>query len=167
MICKCEIVFISLHSNLFTQNAIFMNERDKVVKIMECEGLNAKQFATEIGVSAGTISNIMSGRNKPSLEVMQAILRRFRTINCWWLFGDIGSMYLTTPIDNAPRLPFPEEETGKSDSLPPQGAEASPNVTPVPSSVPSAAQQTSSSYIHSRTVSKIVIFYSDGTFEER
>ncbi len=143
-----------------------MNERDKIVKIMECEGLNAKQFATEIGVSAGTISNIMSGRNKPSLEVMQAILRRFRTINCWWLFGDIGSMYLTTPIDNAPRLPFPEEESEKTAPLPHQGAEASPNATPVPPSTPSPTPQTSS-YIHPRTVSKIVIFYSDGTFEER
>ena len=148
-----------------------MNERDKVVKIMECEGLNAKQFATEIGVSAGTISNIMNGRNKPSLEVMQAILRRFRTINCWWLFGDIGSMYLSSPIDNAPRLPFPDEEMEKTSSLPPQGTEASPNnATPVMSSVassgPFSALQTSSC-VHPRTVTKIVIFYSDGTFEER
>ena len=41
-----------------------MNERDRLVKIMESEGMSARQFSQEIGISAGAISNIMSGRNK-------------------------------------------------------------------------------------------------------
>ena len=58
-----------------------MNERDRVLKIMQSEGMNAKQFCQEVGISQGTLSNIMGGRNKPSLDVMQAILSRFRAIN--------------------------------------------------------------------------------------
>ena len=35
-----------------------MDERERLAKIIESEKLTAKQFAAEIGVSAGTISNI-------------------------------------------------------------------------------------------------------------
>ena len=72
-----------------------MNERDRLVKIMESEGMSARQFSQEIGISAGAISNIMSGRNKPSLDVLQAVLRRFRAISCDWLIMGVGNMYLS------------------------------------------------------------------------
>ncbi len=143
-----------------------MNERDRIAKIMECEGLNAKQFSQEIGVSAGTISNIMGGRNKPSLEVIQAVMRRFRTINCLWLLDGTGSMYQTTPADAAPRLPFPEEEMNKG-AAPDSTKNAvlrSDVVTPASNQAPTSSASPSAP---PRTVRKVVIFYSDGTFEER
>ena len=80
-----------------------MNERDRVLKIMQSEGMNAKQFCQEVGISQGTLSNIMGGRNKPSLDVMQAILRRFRAINCDWLIMGIGNMYLSSGLENNQR----------------------------------------------------------------
>lgn len=51
-----------------------MDERQRLVKIMESEQVNAKEFSSQVGISASTLSNILGGRNKPSLEVMQAIL---------------------------------------------------------------------------------------------
>ena len=45
-----------------------MDERDRLIEIMKSQGLNSKQLSLELGVSAGAISNIMGGRNKPSLE---------------------------------------------------------------------------------------------------
>ena len=143
-----------------------MDERAKIAKIMECEGLNAKQFSQEIGVSAGTISNIMGGRNKPSLEVMQAILRRFRTINCWWLIDNTGNMYVTTPADNTPRLPFPDEETGKNPVSVQEPATTSVSTTAVQEQH-KPATKANPPFIPPRTVTKVMIFYSDGTFEER
>lgn len=161
-----------------------MAERDRLQKIMECEGLNAKQFSQEVGISAGTISNIMGGRNKPSLEVMQAIIRRFPQINCLWLVDGKGAMYVSTP-DNAPRLPFPDENgnNGNNDDSVSNTAEtqtrnAAKNVQPAGTSVgasPSTTavatnpsqQQMPTPATPLRTVQKIVIFYSDGTFEER
>ena len=70
-----------------------MNERDRVLQVMQSEGMNAKQFCQEVGISPGTLSNITGGRNKPSLDVMQAILRRFRAVNCDWLIMGVGTMY--------------------------------------------------------------------------
>ena len=71
-----------------------MNERDRVLQVMQSEGMNAKQFCQEVGISQGTLSNIMGGRNKPSLDVMQAILRRFRAVSCDWLIMGVGTMYI-------------------------------------------------------------------------
>lgn len=58
---------------------------DRIRKIMEKEGLNSALFADKIGVSRGTITHVLSGRNKPSLEVVQKILDTFPNINSEWL----------------------------------------------------------------------------------
>lgn len=130
-----------------------MNERDRLVKIIESEGLNAKQFSQEIGVSAGTISNIIGGRNKPSLDVLQAVLRRFRSINCDWLIMGIGNMYVSGG-SNSEELPLFVDH---GDVLPSIDSAVDVSLA--------ASQEVATSA--SRTVEKILIFYSDGTFEER
>lgn len=38
---------------------------------MQAEGLNATQFASEIGIKTPTLSHILSGRNNPSLDVLK------------------------------------------------------------------------------------------------
>lgn len=136
-----------------------MNERDRLVKIMECEGLNAKQFSTEVGISNGTTSNILGGRNKPSLEVMQAILHRFRSINCQWLIMGTGSMYLTptTQADGSEPTLFPEVQKEDESRSPGQG------VRNQEQEIRSKDKES----VRQRTIQKILIFYSDGTFEER
>lgn len=130
-----------------------MNERDRLVKIIESEGLNAKQFSQEIGVSAGTISNIIGGRNKPSLDVLQAVLRRFRSINCDWLIMGVGNMYLSG-----------SERTDAT--LFEQVATPASSLEDLPLEQPSSPVERMSAAA-GRTVEKILIFYSDGTFEER
>jgi transcriptional regulator with XRE-family HTH domain len=57
-----------------------MDERERLIEIMKSQGLNAKQLSLELEVSAGTISNIMSGRNKPSLELLQNNATHFPSI---------------------------------------------------------------------------------------
>ena len=53
-----------------------MNERERIEKVKDALGLTARQFAAEIHVQPGTISNMMAGRNNPSLEVMKRIMER-------------------------------------------------------------------------------------------
>lgn len=135
-----------------------MNERDRVLKIMQSEGMNAKQFCQEVGISQGTLSNIMGGRNKPSLDVMQAILRRFRGISCDWLIMGVGTMYVSGTHDEGMRTLF----GGENEAVEVPKEVAQPSVVVNNSNISSAAAPSLS-----RTVDKILIFYSDGTFEER
>ena len=131
-----------------------MNERDRVLQVMQSEGMNAKQFCQEVGISQGTLSNIMGGRNKPSLDVMQAILRRFRAVSCDWLIMGVGTMYVTGAREEG-RLPLFDSDTQAE--------------TPVVSAenVIVEEKKMTMAVAASRTVSKIMVFYSDGTFEER
>lgn len=151
-----------------------MSERDRLVKIMECEGMNAKQFSQEVGISAGTISNILGGRNRPSLEVMQAILRRFRSISCLWLITGAGSMYINDSSEESSRTLFPDMEPHEPVSYsnvqtPPAGSEEASNKqknsgTGTLGIVASSQDMDSRP---ARSVQKVLIFYTDGTFEER
>ena len=58
---------------------------NRIRKIIEKEGLNVNQFSTIIGVNRSTLSQILSGRNKPSIDVLQKILNNFPSVNSNWL----------------------------------------------------------------------------------
>ena len=135
-----------------------MNERDRVLQVMQSEGMNAKQFCQEVGISPGTLSNITGGRNKPSLDVMQAILRRFRAISCDWLIMGVGTMYVSGARDEGTQSLF--EVENETTEMPKEVAK--PSVVVNNSDISSTAAPSIS-----RKVDKILIFYSDGTFEER
>ena len=126
---------------------IMPNERQRLQQLMESEKVNAKEFAARAGISQSTLSNILGGRNKPSLDVIQAVLNAFRTISADWLVLGIGPMYR------------------------PQGAniqsalfDVKPNIKeeekPVETSLPAI-------HTPAKSVTKLTIFYSDGTFEDR
>ena len=135
-----------------------MNERDRVLQVMQSEGMNAKQFCLEVGISPGTLSNITGGRNKPSLDVMQAILRRFRAISCDWLIMGVGTMYVSGARDEGMQSLF--EVENETTEMPKEVAK--PSVVVNNSDISSTVAPSIS-----RKVDKILIFYSDGTFEER
>ena len=135
-----------------------MNERDRVLQVMQSEGMNAKQFCQEVGISPGKLSNITGGRNKPSLDVMQAILRRFRAISCDWLIMGVGTMYVSGARDEGMQSLFEVE----NEAIEAPKEVVKPSVVVNNSDISSTAAPSIS-----RKVDKILIFYSDGTFEER
>ena len=142
-----------------------MNERERLVKIIESEGLTARQFAAEIGVSAGTISNILGGRNNASLEIMTKILNRFRTISADWLILGTGTMY--RPNGGVTQTAVFGDLRPEVDCLP---ADELSSAT-VPAQVLPTAQVPASRTIAPKPVQKqiarIIVYYTDGTYEER
>ncbi len=50
-----------------------MYMKDRILKVMQKEGLSNAEFAEKIGISTSSLSHIFSGRNKPSLEVVMRI----------------------------------------------------------------------------------------------
>ena len=141
-----------------------MTEKERLEKIMETEGMNARQFATEIGVQSSTISNIMGDRNRPSLEVLQKVLNRFRTISSDWLILGVGSMYRQKIDSQQPTL-FEEKPLEQDGSYLPL---AQPVEIPAPSNANKRALQEPvvQTKLIAKKVQKVVIFYEDGTFDE-
>ncbi len=67
-----------------------MHERLK--NWMGIEGLKSSALADSIGVNRATISHILSGRNKPSIDFLEKLLNVYPNVNANWLISGIGYM---------------------------------------------------------------------------
>ena len=123
------------------------------------------EFAKEIGKSAATVTNIFKGRNKPSIDLLQSILDRFRVINPEWLLMGVGPMYRQkgSPTEQLLLDIRPEE---------PENAQPGSSVITVSAAATDANRAKAKpatqvvERIIEKKIQKIVVFYEDGTFEE-
>ena len=99
----------------------------------------ASSFSDKIGVQRSSISHILSGRNKPSLDFVLKILSTYPEVELYWLLNGKGKF---------PSLPQKSTVEIKPDSV---ASDRSINV------------KTES---EDKTIDKIFIFYKDGTFKE-
>ena len=67
-----------------------MHERLK--NWMGIEGLKSSALADSIAVNRATISHILSGRNKPSIDFLEKLLNVYPNVNANWLISGIGYM---------------------------------------------------------------------------
>ncbi len=125
-----------------------MNERERIKLVQEKLGLTARQFAAEIRVQPGTISNMMAGRNNPSLEVMKRIMERYPTLNPEWLIAGRGQMWRTEP----------GKEPGLFDAQAPDPKNKSVRTVQKEEPQTPAAPP--------KQIARIVVYYTDNTYEE-
>ncbi len=71
--------------------------QNRVKQVIETKAYTPSRFADHVGVPRATISHILSGRNKPSLEVVQKILNAFPDISAEWLVKGIGTLGRPAP----------------------------------------------------------------------
>ena len=115
---------------------------------MRLNNLSASAFADEIGVQRSSISHILSGRNKPSLEFIQKVLKRYPKVDAGWLING------TTSVESdkyKPETTHSKEETPTPQEIKVSTAEPSPNV-------PSSKE--------GKKINRILVFYDDQSFEE-
>ncbi|MGY3090189.1 transcriptional regulator with XRE-family HTH domain [Hymenobacter sp. UYAg731] len=65
---------------------------ERIRTLIESRQLTPTQFADVIGVARPIVSHILSGRNKPSLEVVQRILAAMPDLAMPWLLNGTGPM---------------------------------------------------------------------------
>lgn len=88
-----------------------MNERERIEHIVEMYGLTPSQFADKTGIPRASVSHILGGRNKPSLEVLQKVWVAFPEINANWLMlgvGDAPQRRISEPTEAEERTPLHE-----------------------------------------------------------
>ena len=66
---------------------------NRINLILQAKNITAKQFAEEIGIQPSGMSHILSGRNNPSLEFVNKVIRRYPEIDANWLLLGKGQMY--------------------------------------------------------------------------
>ena len=135
--------------------------KDRIIKFLTHENLTGTRFADEIGVQRSSVSHILSGRNNPSFEFIQKILSRYKNVSSDWLIMGIGSMYkkpeqmdlfATQPlsINKQPAIPAQKQQEILT------SADDDKKILP----------DYCSEILPSRKVEKILIFYTDKTFDE-
>ncbi|QVY66378.1 helix-turn-helix domain-containing protein [Polaribacter sp. Q13] len=112
----------------------------RLKKVMEFHQLSASMFADKIGVQRSSISHILSGRNKPSLDFILKVTTEFNDVDMYWLLNGKGSF--------------------------PKNVETKTETRSTSAGTPTLLNDTSSSEAVGKKIQRIVVFYSDGTFEE-
>lgn len=122
---------------------------NRLHEIMDFHELSAASFADRIDVGRSSISHLLSGRNKPSLDFVMKIVNAFPEVELYWLLNGKGS--------------FPKKEKEISSASPSRIANSS---NPRLDLFSEQKKELASSNTQERKlIDKIVIFYSDGSFE--
>jgi len=120
---------------------------------------SASSFAEKIGVQRSSISHILSGRNKPSLDFVMKVLHSYPEVDLYWLMngdGQFPKQHSETTQPNQPNL-FSDSKTTTSTT-----EQAQPFIKDETPVLKTSAHSDSTS---SKTIERIVIFFSDGSFK--
>ncbi len=146
-----------------------MELSDRIKTIMDSEQLTPSAFADSLQIGRAVISHILNGRNNPSLDVVTRILSKYPHIAPEWLLQEKGSMYKD------------EESSSGYNPQPDLFSQNQENTTKVSETIKNRIfteikptqnetlntnnEQCTSTKVVDKKVVKIIIYYSDNTFE--
>ncbi len=118
----------------------FFTMNKRLEQFLGAENITQTQFAETLGVAKASVSHILAGRNKPGFEFIESLARKYPNLNLEWLISGRGRMYKDSP--DASLI-----------SLLPDGSD----------NIPDENGSTGQQDVH---ITKVVVFFSDGTFRE-
>ncbi len=134
---------------------------DRISQLIKTMKLSASQFADEIGVQRSSVSHVLSGRNKPSLDFVTKIMMAYPDVNADWLLTGMGNMYsdesspqLETGMPSGNQLSIEVEDEVSRE------AEKSDLVKTLEKKKAGSKKLATGQ----KTIERIVLFYKDGTF---
>ncbi len=133
----------------------------RLQKVIDYYDESASSFAEKIGVQRSSISHIISGRNKPSLDFVMKILDTYPNVSLYWLLNGKGSfpeeeVKQKSKVDQKPIIQK-NEQTQQDLFNQVQEAKISPEIPT--DTVTSTRPKTS------KQIEQIVVFYTDGSFK--
>lgn len=78
----------------------------RLEQLFEFYDLTSSSFADKIGVQRSSLSHLLSGRNKPSLDLILKIIAVFPEVDLYWILLGKGDLHhknkhgITTPISS-------------------------------------------------------------------
>lgn len=120
-----------------------MNRRFQT--ILDLENLSPAQLADRLGVQRSGISHILSGRNKPSFELLQRVVQSFPEISAEWLITGNGK-----PLKEQNQAAASGAASGVASSATSSAANSRSSGT-TPSTTPSISPSTTSGSNNSST----------------
>lgn len=132
--------------------------------VLDYYGLNASAFADKIGVQRSSMSHLLSGRNKPSLDFVLKILEVFPDVDLYWIligkgnFPKIDVDEIKVPNNTTPLLSNQNVDADLFSAL--EG-----NVEKKSETKKMVGSKTAYLNLEDDEIEKIVLFYKNGTFK--
>lgn len=154
-----------------------MNERERLEFLMRCHNLTPSLFADKVGIQRASVSHILSGRNKISLDIVVKINRVFPDASFEWLINGTGAapkgadapkeepeqpMLFDTPAVLADAV---AEEPKRVSVVQQKAQQQQKSVVAQPKQQRRVANVRNIQPANDRYIKEIRIFYSDGTYE--
>lgn len=73
--------------------------KDRIRFLMEDQHLTQQSFAQQLGIAPATLCNIFNDRTKPTLNIVDAIKKKFPRVNLDWLLCGSGPVYINNDAD--------------------------------------------------------------------
>ena len=70
-----------------------MSVTDQINRFIEVKRFKRKELANALGTTPQTISNLMTGRNRPGIDLVQKFAESFPNLNIRWLLTGKGDMF--------------------------------------------------------------------------
>ncbi|MBO4469255.1 MAG: helix-turn-helix transcriptional regulator [Bacteroidales bacterium] len=137
----------------------------RLQQFINAENITQSELADTIGVARGSISHILSGRNKPSFDLIEKMAVCYPALNIEWLITGKGKMYKNHApvVQEGDLFDFADEENAApQESVPVQ------EPTPIRVNIPKATalNKRTQPAKGQRIISRILVFFDDGTFQE-
>ncbi len=137
--------------------------------ILDYHSLSASGFADKIGVQRSSLSHLLSGRNKPSLDFILKIIEIFPEVDLYWILNGKGNFpksdtILISDTEKKAIPPTPILEPKFNDDLFSENSISENSDSENQNSILQNPEISKTS--KNESIDKIVIFYNDGTFSE-
>jgi transcriptional regulator with XRE-family HTH domain len=150
---------------------------ERIQEIIYYTGLSNKDFAESISVAPAIISHILSGRNKPSLHIVQQITNVYTNVNFAYLLNGEGDLYpknKKTSTDTATNDDGETRaETREVESPPYKQAERTKEESKQEADQAKKQDENQLTNVYTnvnrdkgRSIERVIIFYSDKSMEE-
>lgn len=73
--------------------------KDRIRQLMESQHMNQQSFSSFTGIAPATLSQILLGRNRPTLNTVEAICKKMPMVNLSWLINGEGDMMMKPTND--------------------------------------------------------------------
>jgi len=141
------------------------NFSNRLKKVMEYYNISASIFAETIEVPRSSISHILSGRNKPSLEFVLKTIETYQEVDLYWLLKGIGQFPKSTSTPTSKPKELAAKKT-RQQITPTEQKELFSDHTSTPNTEKKQETPLVSNTSAEGKIEKIMIFYRDGTFKE-
>ncbi|SDW90689.1 Helix-turn-helix [Lutibacter oricola] len=119
--------------------------------IMETYSYSASSFAQKLEVQRSSISHLLSGRNKPSLDFVLKVLKVFPEVELYWLLNGVGSF---PKKESEPVTTLFSNTEKKEEFVPEKIIEKTEKEIPVEVKIS-----------EKKEIERIVVFFKDGSFK--